>query len=104
MSDSQTKLKTSKRRHRTTVASKRQYHIAKQYGQNPDPNSLHRFAKHHAMDCGNPDCCLCGNPRNNKTFKAKEKLTTQERRFFQAVEHNKHTPGTGYLPDITDED
>jgi hypothetical protein len=25
--------------------------------------SIHRYAKHHAMDCGNPHCGICGNPR-----------------------------------------
>ncbi len=36
------------------------------------------FAKHHAVNCGNPKCIMCANPR--KTFK---ELTAQEKRMFQ---------------------
>jgi hypothetical protein len=39
-------------------------------------NEPHKFAKHHAMDCGNPECVMCGNPR--KVWKEK---TIQEKRF-----------------------
>ena len=47
----------------------------------------HKFAKHHAMDCGQPGCVLCGNPR--KTF---SELTVQEKRLFQDLdqERDKH--------------
>jgi hypothetical protein len=38
----------------------------------------HKFAKHHAMDCGNPKCPVCSNPR--KLYK---ELSIQEKRFFQ---------------------
>jgi len=43
------------------------------------------------MDCGNPDCYLCGNPR--KTHK--DKLTAQEKRLFQDTEKitDKHSNG-----------
>jgi len=43
------------------------------------------------MDCGNPECFLCGNPR--KTHK--DKLTVQEKRLFQDVEQvtDKHSNG-----------
>ncbi len=78
MSDPSTKLKTSKRRAKTESAARRQFEIAKDHGMNPDPHKMHRFAKHHAMDCGNPGCMLCGNPR--KIFKEK---TIQERKFDQ---------------------
>jgi hypothetical protein len=36
------------------------------------------MSKHHAMDCGQPGCILCGNPR--KLFKEK---TIQEKSFYQ---------------------
>ena len=50
----------------------------------------HKFAKHHAMNCGNPKCVMCANPR--KTFK---ELTQQEKRMFQDVEKitDKHSNG-----------
>jgi len=52
------------------------------------------LAKHHAMDCGNPKCMLCGNPRRNAWFK-KERLTAQERRLFQDLDQqrDKHSNG-----------
>lgn len=78
MSDPNTKIKSSRRRARTQTASRRQYAIAKNNGMNPDPEKMHRYAKHHAMDCGRPGCMLCGNPR--KIFKEK---TIQERKFDQ---------------------
>jgi hypothetical protein len=40
------------------------------------------MAKRHAMDCGNPECFLCGNPR--KTMK---ELTMQEKSFYQGKLH-----------------
>jgi hypothetical protein len=50
---------------------------------------IHRI--HHAMDCGQPGCMMCGNPR--KTHK--DKLTAQEKRMFQDVEKttDKHSNG-----------
>jgi hypothetical protein len=55
-----------------------------------DVKEPHKFAKHHAMDCGQPDCVMCGNPR--KTF---NELTTQEKRLFQDTEQprDKHSNG-----------
>ena len=42
------------------------------------------------MNCGNPKCFMCSNPR--KTFK---ELTQQEKRMFQDVEKitDKHSNG-----------
>jgi hypothetical protein len=44
-----------------------------------DEAQPHRLAKKHAMDCGQPGCVICGNPRHNKFHKGKDRLTTQER-------------------------
>jgi hypothetical protein len=41
----------------------------------------HRLAKHHAMDCGVPNCPMCSNPRHNKA--TKDHLTIQEKRNNQ---------------------
>ena len=85
MSNDLAKFINSKRRHKTDVAISRQVKIAKQHGLTNRDKSVkepHRMAKHHAMDCGNPHCYLCGNPR--KTHK--DKLTAQEKRLFQDVE------------------
>jgi hypothetical protein len=86
----------SRRRHKTDVAISRQVKIAKEYNHvkseyNPKLDQPHRLAKHHAMDCGNPQCYLCGNPR--KTHK--DRLTPQEKRLFQDLEKttDKHSNG-----------
>jgi len=57
-------------------AIRKQVNIAKAYGMNIE--EAHRYVKHHALNCGDPGCFLCANPR--KTFKEK---TIQEKRFLQ---------------------
>lgn len=89
------KYKNSHRRHKTDVAIARQVKIARSHGtyNNQSIRQPHRLAKHHAMDCGNPKCYLCGNPR--KTH-GKDRLTAQEKRLFQDLEENRnrHSNGT----------
>jgi len=81
MSNEQDKLKHGTRLHRAWNAIKKQLRIAKAHGNPTD--QPHRYAKHHAMDCGQPHCTMCGNPRHNKANKGKDKLTTQEKRNNQ---------------------
>ena len=79
MSHEEEKLKHSKRIFETDNAVKKQVDIAKQYGMPvKDP---HRLAKKHALNCGNPNCVMCANPR--KTFNEK---TIQEKRFEQSID------------------
>ena len=97
MANDQAKFLNSRRRHKNDVAIARQVKIAKQHGLGHHDQAIkepHRHAKHHAMDCGNPKCMLCGNPRRNAWFK-KERLTAQERRLFQDLEskRDKHSNG-----------
>ena len=89
MSTEQDRFKNSQRRLRDESAVKKQTKIAKAYG--VPVKEPHKFAKHHAMDCGNPGCMMCGNPR--KTF---NELTAQEKRLFQDTEaiRNRHSNGT----------
>jgi hypothetical protein len=89
MSTEQDRFKNSQRRLRDESAVKKQTKIAKAYG--VPVKEPHKFAKHHAMNCGNPDCVMCGNPR--KTF---NELTAQEKRMFQDTEaiRNRHSNGT----------
>lgn len=88
------KFKNSQRRHRDDIAIARQVKIAKSHSTYNDRNirQTHRLAKHHAMDCGNPGCYLCGNPR--KTHK--DRLTAQEKRLFQDLDstRDRHSNGT----------
>lgn len=100
MSSEQEKFRVSKRRSKDDDAVRRQSKIAKAYGvKNKSSKEPHRYAKHHAMDCGTPGCILCGNPRRNKMFKTKDKLTIQEQKFFQDVDHRKYRRGNGLEPD-----
>ena len=88
MSKEQDKIKHSKRLLKDENAVKKQTKIAKDFG--IPVTEPHKFAKHHAMNCGNPKCFMCANPR--KTFK---ELTQQEKRMSQDVEKitDKHSNG-----------
>ena len=88
MSKEQDKIKHSKRLLKDENAVKKQTKIAKDFG--ISVTEPHKFAKHHAMNCGNPKCFMCSNPR--KVFK---ELTQQEKRLFQDVEKitDKHSNG-----------
>lgn len=88
MSNEDDKFKHSKRLLKDENAVKKQTKIAKTFG--VPVKEPHKFAKHHAMNCGNPKCVMCGNPR--KTFK---EPTQQEKRLFQDVDAhtNKHSNG-----------
>jgi hypothetical protein len=74
------KLKHSKRIHAKETAIKKQIKIAKAYG--IEIKEPHKFAKHHATNCHQPGCVMCGNPR--KIWKQE---TIQEKRFKQDQLH-----------------
>ena len=100
MSNETAKFLNSQRRHKTDVHIARQVKIAKAHGLTSRDKAIkepHRLSKHHVMDCGNPHCYLCGNPR--KTHK--DKLTAQEKRLFQDVERttDKHSNGLKPIED-----
>ena len=90
MSTEQDKFKHSKRLLKDENAIKKQTKIAKEHGM--DVKEPHKFNKHHALDCGNPECFLCSNPRHNGS---KDKLTAQEKRLFQDLDQirDKHSNG-----------
>ena len=77
--DEETKTKHSKRIQQKKNYVNKQLKIAKQ--QKIDVNEPHRLQDHAVMNCGNPKCVMCGNPR--KTFKEK---TIQEKRLEQNVD------------------
>lgn len=82
MSTEEDKLKHSKRLLNDEKAIKKQLRIAKEHKMteyNPAIKEPHRYHKHHAMDCGNPGCFLCSNPRRIH----KDSLTVQEKSFEQ---------------------
>lgn len=76
MSDEDTKEKRSKRIQKVQNFIKKQMKIAKLYGLSVD--EPHRLAKKHALNCGNPDCVMCANPR-----KLWKETTMQEKSFYQ---------------------
>lgn len=83
MSTPAEKSKNALRRFRDETVIKKQLKIAKQHNFDKDIlKEPHRFHKHHAMDCGNPDCGLCGNPRHIH----KHGLTIQEQKFYQDMD------------------
>jgi len=102
MANELAKYLNSKRRYKDEVAVKKQVKIAKQHGMQFNDRVIrepHRLAKRHTMDCGNPECYLCGNPR--KTHK--DKLTAQEKRIFQDLEKTTDKHSNGLSPKQDDE-
>ena len=96
MANELAKFINSQRRHRDQNAVNKQVKIAKAHGLTTKDKAVkepHRLAKHHAMDCGQPGCILCGNPR--KIFKER---TTQEKRLFQDVEKTTDKHSNGLTP------
>jgi hypothetical protein len=79
MSHEEEKVKHSKRILKTDNAVKKQVKIAKEFG--IEVKEPHKFAKLHAMNCGNPKCFMCSNPR--KIFNEK---TIQEKRLEQNID------------------
>ena len=76
MSHEEAKFKHSKRLHDDETKVQKQVKIAKAYGM--PVKEPHKLAKKHALNCGNPNCVYCANPR--KVFK---EPTIQEKRFDQ---------------------
>lgn len=91
------KAKNSRRRHADDTAVAKQVKIAKSHGLTSKDKVIkepHRLTKHHALDCGNPNCFICGNPR--KTHK--DKLTAQEHRLFQDLDNVRDKHHNGLIP------
>ena len=81
MSHEEDKFNHSRRLLKDENAIKKQMKIAKEHKVtefNPKLQQPHRYHKHHVMNCGNPDCYMCANPR-----KIWGEKTMQERKFEQ---------------------
>jgi len=96
MSNDSDKAKNSHRRFKDETSIQKQLKIAKsKVGEShKEVDQPHRLNKKHALDCGNPNCTLCGNPR--KIFK---ELTTQEKRLFQDVDKVRDRHSNGLIND-----
>lgn len=65
-------MKRAERRAKTANFIAKQIRIAKRFGLKIIPG---KFRKKHALDCGNPRCSICGNPRKIwKSIPLKEKI------------------------------
>ena len=96
MSSEDVKIHVSNRLHKSKCKQAKQFKIAKQHG--VEDTSQHYYNKHHALDCGNPKCPVCGNPRRTH----KHTLTYQEQRLYQYVEDsNDNTPTSGDAKNLT---
>lgn len=81
MSTDRERFKHSRRLLKDENAVRKQVRIAKEYG--ITVKEPHKFHKHHALNCGNPDCYMCSNPR-----KIWGEKTMQERRFEQREKYH----------------
>lgn len=69
-------MKRAERRAKTKRFIKRQLKIAKRFGLKLTPG---KFKKKHALDCGNPKCLICGNPRKLwKRIPTKEQIMKED--------------------------
>jgi hypothetical protein len=84
MSHQEDKDKHSARLHKEEAAIRKQQKIALQHGldRKEVEREPHRFAKQHAMDCGQPECVKCGNARKLNG------ATKQEKSFEQTESWN----------------
>ena len=94
MSTEEDKFKHSKRLLKDDNAIKRQTKIAREFG--VPVEEPHKFAKQHALDCGNPKCLLC---HSEKVF---GKKTIKERRFEQDMDTTSDKRSNGLKNDKED--
>ena len=81
MSTEEDKIKRTKRMQKDECAVAKQVKIAKAHG--IEVKEPHKLAKHHALDCGVPNCPMCSSPR-----KVTGEKTKQEQSFEQTEKWN----------------
>ena len=101
MSDQLVKQQRNRRLHQKKVKIQKQYKIAKEYHRPSDGkwktmDEPHRMHKMHALNCGDPNCVMCGNPR--KFF---GEATIQEQKFNQNIDAVRDKHSNGLLPEET---
>ncbi len=80
MSSEEQKMRRSQRRANTHTKIKKQVRIAKLMG--VEIKDEHRYAKHHALDCGIPRCPVCDGAHTPK-----RQRTLQERKFMETEKY-----------------
>ena len=78
MSDENTKVKRSSRRHDTWTNILKQKKITKFYGIEHTKPEIHRYAKKKALNCGDPKCIMCMNPRKSYKQKTLKEIAFEE--------------------------
>jgi hypothetical protein len=91
MSTEEDKFKHSKRLLKDENAINKQLKIAREFG--VPIKEPHKFAKQHALDCGNPQCLLCSSE------KVLGKKTIKERRFEQDMDTTSDKRSNGLAND-----
>jgi hypothetical protein len=94
MSTEEDKFKKSKRLLKDNNAINKQLKIAREFG--VPIKEPHKFAKQHALDCGNPQCLLCSSE------KVLGKKTIKERRFEQDMDTTSDKRSNGLKNDQED--
>jgi hypothetical protein len=79
MSDEITRNTRSIRFKKDYCKIRKQLKIAKAYLVPVTEKQIHRLAKSKVLNCGDPNCVMCGNPRKMRQGKTSEVLTIQER-------------------------
>jgi hypothetical protein len=86
MSTEQDKIRHSRRLQKDHDAVERQVKIAKSHG--VTVTEPHKYAKHHAMNCGVPGCGLCENRRKYGEKTIQEQRLEQDTGWIENDEHN----------------
>lgn len=81
MSSESFKFLHSKRMLNTENAIRKQERIAKSYG--VVQSEAHRYAKHHALNCGQKNCVFCANPRKLFGEKTIQEKAMEQRRLYE---------------------
>lgn len=85
MSDENIRNKRAKRIKHDFRSIEKQLKIAKTFNINVDDNDKHRLAKLKVLNCGDPNCFLCSNPRKFNKGKNINELTVKERAFLETI-------------------
>ena len=86
MSDEITRNTRSIRFKKDYCKIRKQLKIAKAFLVPVTEKRIHRLAKLKVLNCGDPNCLMCGNPRKMRKGKIDETLTLQEKRNEQKFE------------------
>ncbi len=78
--------KRALRRYKDYIKAKKQVNLLSVYNIEV-VKPLGYYIKHNSLNCGNPKCSFCSNPRRNK--KVSKHLTIQELKFFEKFDYDK---------------